>query len=412
MRFLKVWQRLLGVERTVVEGVVFDEDDEVIVASLRVRKGAKRRCGVCQARCPGYDNGDGRRRWRTLDLGTIPTYLEADAPRVACPSHGVVVASVPWARHGAGHTYAFDDQVAWLATNTSKSAVRQLMRVTWRTVGSIVVRVVADARAAKDPLAGLRRIGIDEISYKKGHRYLVVVVDHDTGVLVWAKPGRDKATLESFFDALGPERCGAIRFVSADAAEWISEVVGRRCPNATRCMDPFHVMQWCTDALDEVRRDVWNAARKGGMKELATELKGARYALWKNPEDLTGRQAAKLAWIARTNAPLYRAYLLKEQLRVVFQLKDIRGVALLGKWLAWAYRSKIPAFVDLARTIRRHRVAIEAALIHGLSNARVEAVNTKIRLLQRVAFGYRDPEALIAMAMLDLGGCCPPLPGR
>jgi transposase len=131
-----------------------------------------------------------------------------------------------------------------------------------------------------------------------------------------------------------------------------------------------------------------------------------------DPYDLTDNQTAKLAWVARANAPLYRAYLLKEQLRVVFQLKDVRGIALLGKWLGWASRCKIPAFVDLARTIRKHREAIEAALTNGLSNARVEAVNTKIRLLQRVAFGYRDPEALIAMAMLDLGGCCPDLPGR
>lgn len=412
MRSAKVWQRLLGVERTVVETVEFDEEDEAIVASVRPRKGARRRCGLCQRRCPGYDQGEGRRRWRALDLGFIPAYLEADAPRVSCPEHGVVTASVPWARHGAGHTHPFDEQVAWLATHCSKLAVTELMRVAWRTVGSIVSRVVADARAARDPLEGLVRIGIDEVSYKKGHKYLVVVVDHDSGALVWAKAGRDKKTLEAFFDALGDERCAKIRLVSADGAEWIADVVKERCVNATRCMDPFHVVQWCTDALDEVRRDVWNAARKGGMKALAGDLKGARFALWKNPQDLTERQKAKLAWVAKTNAPLYRAYLLKEQLRQVFGLRGELGIALLKAWLAWASRSKLPSFVELARTIRKHRRAIEAALTNGLSNARVESVNTKIRLLQRVAFGYRDPEALIAMAMLDLGGCCPALPGR
>ena len=413
MQMAKVWQRLLGVERTVVESVVFDEDDEVIVASVRPRKGAgKRRCGRCGRRCPGYDRGDGRRRWRTLDLGAIPAYLEAEAPRVDCPEHGPTVVQVPWARHGAGHTRAFDDQVSWLATHCSKSAVTQLMRVAWRTVGSIVTRVVADARAERDPFENLTRIGIDEISYKKGHKYLIVVVDHDTGALVWAKAGRDKKTLRAFFDALGEERCANVKLVSADGAEWIAGVVAERCTNAVRCMDPFHVVQWCTDALDEVRRDVWNAARKGGMKALAGEMKGARYALWKNPEDLTEHQKAKLAWVAKANAPLFRAYLMKEQLRQVFRLRGDAGIALLKAWLAWASRSKIAAFVELARTVRKHRAAIEAALTHGLTNARVESVNTKIRLLQRVAFGYRDPEALIAMAMLDLGGCCPDLPGR
>jgi transposase len=145
---------------------------------------------------------------------------------------------------------------------------------------------------------------------------------------------------------------------------------------------------------------VWNAARHDGMTALTSDLKGARFALWKNPEDLSVNPQAKLL-------------LLKEQLRQVFKLRgEAGGIALLKAWLAWASRSKIPAFVELARSLRNYRAAIEAALTHGLSNARVESVNTKIRLLQRVAFGYRDPEALIAIAMLDLRGCFPPLPGR
>ena len=151
MQFAKVWQRLLGVERTVVERVVFDEDEGAIVASVRPRKGATRRCGVCSRRCAWYDRGEGRRRWRALDLGAIPAYLEADAPRVSCPTHGVVVVAFPWASHRARHTRDFEDQVAWLATHTSKTAVVELMRVAWRTVGAIITRVVADARAAAPP---------------------------------------------------------------------------------------------------------------------------------------------------------------------------------------------------------------------------------------------------------------------
>src|SRR5205085_5186567 len=172
-----------------------------------------------------------------------------------------------------------------------------------------------DARAARDPFEGLERIGIDEISYKKGHSYLTVVVDHDTGRLVWAAPGRDKKTLSGFFDLLGEARSSRIRLVSADAAQWIGDVVAQRCPNATLCLDAFHVVAWATDALDVVRRDVWNDARRAGQTGHARELKGCRFALWRNPEDLTARQGAKLAWIAKTNRRLYRAYLLKEQLR-------------------------------------------------------------------------------------------------
>ncbi len=412
MRSTMLWARLLGLVKAVVESVEFDDDGECIVVSVRPRKGAKRRCGRCQKRCPGYDQGDGRRRWRALDLGTIRAYVEADSPRVRCADHGVVAAQVPWARHGAGHTYAFDDTAAWLVTHCSKSAVRDLLRVAWRTVGSIVTRVVADAEATTDRFANLARIGIDEISYKRGHKYLTVVVDHDSGVLLWAHPGRDQHTLGKFFDRLGDDRCAKITLVSADAAEWIGNVVGARCTNAELCLDPFHIVQWATKALDEVRREVWNAARRDGQKAVAKELKGARYALWKNPQDLTERQGAKLASIAATNQRLYRAYLLKEQLRQVFALKGAAGIALLDRWLKWARRCRIPSFVKLARAITEHRAGIEAALTHGLSNARVESINTKLRLLTRIAFGFRSPDALVALAMLDLGGLCPPLPGR
>lgn len=412
MRSTTLWARLLGLVKAVVEDVCFDDDDECVVVSVRPRKATKRRCGRCGRRCPGYDQGEGRRRWRALDLGTIKAFLEADSPRVRCPEHGVVAAQVPWARHGAGHTYAFDDTAAWLATHCSKSAVRDLLRVAWRTVGSIVTRVVADAEAGTDRFANLRRIGIDEISYKRGHKYLTVVVDHDTGVLLWAHDGRNRKTLEKFFDRLGEDRCAEIVLVSADAAEWIKTVVGARCKNAELCLDPFHIVAWATKALDEVRREVWNAARKEGQKTVARDLKNARYALWKNPEDLTARQGAKLALIAKTNVRLYRAYLLKEQFRQVFALKGDDGIALLDHWLKWARRCRIPSFVKLAKSITEHRAGIEAALTHGLSNARVESVNTKLRLLTRIAFGFRSPEALIALALLDLGGLCPPLPGR
>lgn len=225
--------------------------------------------------------------------------------------------------------------------------------------------------------------------------------------------GRSKKTLAAFFDDLGQARCAEIRLVSADAADWIGDVAAERCPQATRCMDPFHVAQWASRALDGVRRDTWNEARRAGQKAVAKELKGARYALWKNPEDLTERQQARLADIAKTNQRLYRAYLLKEQLRTVFHQDTAEAaIKLLDEWLAWASRSKLPAFVKLAQAIRKHKTRIHAALIHGLSNARVESMNTKLRLIMRRAFGFRSVEALIGLAMLAHGGLCPPLPGR
>jgi transposase len=409
VRGIRVWARLLGLRGAVIEDVGIGERGELVVAA-RPRWGERDRCGICGRRSPGFDLGDGRRRWRALDLGTTLAYVEADAPRVSCRRHGVVVCAVPWARHGARFTRAFEDQTAWLAVHCSKTAVAQLMRIAWRTVGAIIERVADEARGEVDLLADLTRIGIDEISHRRGQRYLTVVVCHDSGRLVWAAAGRDRKTVETFLDALGEERCQQIELVSADMAAWVAGPVAERCPQAELCLDPFHVVMLATDALDEIRREVWNQARRAGQTALAKDLKGARFALWKNPENLTDRQAAKLSDIQRTNARLYRAYLLKEQLRQIYRLPAEPAIELLERWLGWARRCRLTPFVKLARTITDQRAGIEAAIRHGLSNARVEAINTQIRLLTRRAFGFHSPDALIALAMLSLARLCPPLP--
>jgi transposase len=407
---------VLGVEHTVIESVELESDgrgQEVLVARVRVKAGAARRCSRCQRRCPGYDTSRDPRRWRGLDLGTTPVFLQAITTRVSCPEHGVVVAAVPWARPGSRFTTAFEDTAAWLVCHATLSVVAVLLRVAWRSVADIVTRVVADRAARTDRLAGLRRIGIDEISYRKGQRYLLVVVDHDSGRLVWAGRNRNATTLHRFFDDLGADRAGQLTHVSADGAQWIHDTVAARSPGAVLCLDAFHVVAWASEALDQVRRAMIARLRAGGHHDEATALKGSRWALLKNPPNLTGHQRTTLAGIAQANGGLYRAYLLKEQLRAIFQavaLADAR--ALLGGWIAWAQRCRLEPFVKLAKTIKKYRVLILNAVAHGLSNARTEATNTHLRLLTRRAYGYHSPEALIAMADLTRGGLCPPLPGR
>ena len=411
MRRRSVWKAAFGLRNAVVEDVWVEGEGRIVVS---VRPAAREldRCPHCRRRCPGYDLGEGRRRWRTLDVGVMLAYLEADAPRVRCKQHGVVVAAVPWARHDSSFTRQFEDQVAWLTVQASKTAVAELMRVAWRSVGWIITRVSDEALATRDLCSGLTRIGIDEISIRKGQRYLTVVVDHDTGRLVWAAPGRDRKTVEKFLDLLGTERCHQLKLVSCDMASWITGPVAERCPNAAVCYDPFHLVALATDALDEIRREVWNQARRDGQAQLARELKGARFALWKNPGNLTERQKLKLSRVQQLNQRLYRAYLLSQQLREIYRVPFADAAVLLDAWIAWARRCRLAPFVKLARTITEQRAGIEAAIRHGLSNARIEQVNTQLRLITRRAFGFHSPHAAIALAMLALGGLCPALPGR
>jgi transposase len=173
------------------------------------------------------------------------------------------------------------------------------------------------------------------------------------------------------------------------------------------------VVAWASEALDQLRRAMVNRLRAGGHHQEAAALKGSRWALLKNPPNLTGDQRATLAGIAKANGGLYRAYLLKEQLRAIFQAAELADArALLGGWIAWAQRSRLEPFVKLAKTIKHYQKLILNAVEHGLSNARSEATNTHLRLLTRRAYGYHSPEALIAMADLTRGGLCPPLPGQ
>jgi transposase len=241
----RVWARLLGLGAAVVEEVNFGDQGDVVVAA-RPRWRERDRCGVCRRRSPGLDLGEGRRRWRALDLGTMLAYVEADAPRVRCRDHGVVVCRPVGASRVALHALLRGPGgVAGGAT--LQEGRRRAAGIAWRTVGAICERVAAEAGGQRDLLAGLHWIGIDEISRRKGQRYLTVVVDHHTGRLMWASAGRDRRTVEAFLDALGPERCQQIELVSADMATWIAGPIAERCPDAVRCVDPFQVVQLATE---------------------------------------------------------------------------------------------------------------------------------------------------------------------
>ena len=207
--------------------------------------------------------GVGGERWI---LGTTRVFLEARAPRVQCREHGVIVAAVPWARHRAGHTRDFDDLAAWLAVRTSKSAVMELLRVAWRTVGSIVTRVNADIDAGGRPARG-SAADRDRRDLLQTRPPLSDRGRRPRHAATWCgpDPGRNDAALNVFFDELGPERSALLTHVSADMADWIARVVARRAPNAVRSADPFHVVAWAIDALDIERRRAWNASQRSSL---------------------------------------------------------------------------------------------------------------------------------------------------
>jgi transposase len=410
---VRVIRAVLGLDRaTVVESVDLEQDATVVVR-VRPRKGTPLRCGRCLREAPGYDQGDGRRRWRGLDCGALQMVVEADAPRLNCLFCGPTVIAVPWARHNARHTFEFDQTVAWLARFASRAIVATLMRVAWETVGSIIHRVMADAIAVNESrFEGVRRIGIDEISYRKGHKYLVVVYNHDTGTLLWVGQERKKTTLGQFFALLGEERCKKIKLVSADGADWISEMVHLNCPKAKLCLDPYHLVTWVNKAVDQLRGRLRRAAERDKAKDLAGLYSDSRWVVLKDPSRLSHEQKQTLAELTKINTPLFRAYLLKEKLRQILAQGGIERIPHFNLWLAWAIRSRIPEMVDLARRLRRYSTDIANTLRYGLTNGPVEGLNSRARQLINTARGFRNIDALKAMLQLGLGPHQPLLPRR
>lgn len=433
----KILRRVLALARTVVESV--EISDGSVVVDVRPHSRERLRCPACGARCAPYDAMPAPRLWRAMDLARSKCYLRYRPARVRCPEHGVRVEAVPWARPRSRFTRDFEDWVACLAVRCTASAVRELARVEWRTVGAVCARVFADLEAARGAgrFDGLRRIGIDETSYKKGHRYITVVVDHDRGRLVWAHEGTGTEVLSLFLDGLTREQRRGVEVVTADGARWIRGLVRRRCPNARWVMDPFHVVAWMNEALDDVRRGEWRAAKAawdaarpararpgrppGGappaalaLREEAEAIKGMRFALVKNPEDLTDAQRAKLdALKARSGSRLLRAWELKEDLRAVFRAGGAEEAArLLDDWLGRAAYCRIPQVVAVGRKVRRRRDDIVAAVELGVGNGRVEAINNKVKVTVRMGYGYRNIDNLCALLMLRCSDVRPALPGR
>jgi transposase len=316
---------------------------------------------------------------------------------------------VPWARPGSRYTRDFEAVVAWLAQQMAKKPIAGLMRIAWDTVGRIVTRVVAD-HLDERRLEGLVAVGVDEISYRRHHRYLTSVVDHRAGAIVWCAPGRNAATLQAFFDELGPERAKTIRAVSIDMSGGYEKAIRDSIPDAEIAFDPFHVVRLAQRAVDQVRRDEWNAHERSHTPK-GRWIKGTRWSLLKAPAKQSVAQLALLHEVQQANKALYRGFMLKEELRLLYQLDDPGlAPAHLDAWLAWASRSKLEPFVKLARTIRQHREGILAAIRLGLTNGRLEGLNSRIRLISHRSFGFHAAAPLIALVYLCCAGITINLP--
>jgi transposase len=453
VRITTAFNRLLDLTGVWVREVSFEPGRVVVTVALKRRR---LHCPKCSYSTPHRESKQHHDSvWRHLDLGVWRLEVHARLRRVRCPEHGALVEGVPFARYGARFTRDFEDLVAWLMTRTDKTAVCRLVRIDWETVGRIIKRV-GDELLPADRLNDLFEISLDEVAWRKGHRYLTLVGDHRQGCVVWGTEGKGQAAADEFFAALDPPpedppalagasswempaimvpfgagptvpvgegihgawlqpgseidprlfaRASRLTAVSMDMTGGYAKSVHEHAPQATIVIDNYHVVQLATTALDEVRREHWNELRQAGATEAAKEFKDARWSLLKNPADLTEQQAATLAAFHTAGGKVPRAWTMKEMVRAIFAagLSVAAVEKLIDRLLNRLSRSRLQPFVRLGRTIRKHKPGILAARRLKLSNARAEALNNKVKLIVRRAYGFHSARAALALILLACG---------
>ena len=455
MRVTSAFNRLLDLTGVWVKSVRFEPDRVVVRVALKRRR---LHCPKCSYTTPHRESKQHHDSvWRHVDLGARRRLeIRARLRRLRCPEHGALVEGVPFARYGARFTRDFEDLVAWLMTKTDRTATCRLVRIDWEPAGRIIKRV-GDELLPADRLGDLFEISLDEVAWRKGHRYLTLIGDHREGCVVWGTEGKGQADANQFFEALDPPpaedpsapvatsswepvpaimvpfgpcptvaagegihaawlepgieldpqlvaRASRLQAVSMDMTGGYAKSVRDHAPQATIVIDNYHVVALATKALDEVRRERWNELRALDPAT-AKEFKHARWSLLKNPEDLTDRQAQTLTALTASGGKLARAWALKEMVHEIFK----RGLTvaaverLIDRLLSRLSRSRLQPFVRLGRTIRKHREGILAARRLNLSNARAEALNNKVKLIVRRAYGFHSARAAVALILLACG---------
>jgi transposase len=406
VRVSTAFNRLLKIPGASVTNVSIGERDVEVMLRPKARL---LRCPCGKQVRGGYDRR--RRRWRHLDLGCCRLWLVYEIRRLDCPACGIRTEELPWARPGARHTRDFEDMVVWLAQRTDRTSVATLMRCSWETVTAIINRGVAELLDARR-LDTLYRIGVDEICYRHPHRYLTIIGDHDTGTVIDIQPGRSEESLTNFYTQQPNSTLATIEAVSMDVGKAYAVATGTQLPHATICFDPFHIMQWTNRALDRVYAE--SATGPGRALMTSRQWRSARWALRTGENKLTDDKRALVNQIARVNRRIGRAWTLKEQLRDLYRIQHPPEGARqhLRRWITAAKRSRIPAFVALGKRLNVYFDAVIAAVELGLSNALIEGINAKIRLINARGYGHHSAQTLTSMIYLTLGGIHPQLPTR
>jgi transposase len=375
-----------------------------LVVRVRPRKNGRPHCSGCGRPGPAYDRLE-ERRFEFVPLWGIVVFLAYRMRRVDCKRCGVTVEMVPWCDGKNRLTTTYRWFLAAWAKRLSWSEVGSIFRTSWDSVCRAVEHAVEWGLAHRD-LGALKAVGVDEVAWSRGHRYLTLVYDigGESRRLLAVAEERTEASLRSCLEGLGKTACERVAFVCSDMWRPYLKVIAERLGQAVHVLDRFHVMQKFGKALDEIRAEEAKRLRRDGYEPV---LKRSRWCFLKRPENLTDKQTVKLSELLRYNLRTVRAYLLREEFQRLWEYKSAWWAGkFLDEWIGRVMRSRLEPMKKVARTIRAHRpLILNWFRARGaVSSGAVEGLNNKVKLVTRKSYGFRTPQVAKLALMHNLGG--------
>ena len=401
MRDTDLYARILGVERP---WRVTDVDLRLSSGEVEVQveygPSERVRCPQCGSEARRYDSR--LRRWRHLPTCQYKTILAAQVPRVECPEHGVKTLSVPWSEPGSGFTALFEAVVIDWLREASILAVARRLDLTWDEVDGVMQRAVRRGLARRK-LTVPRRLGVDETSFQKRHEYVTVVADLEGGVVQHVADGHGKKALNAYYETFSDEELAHIEAVAMDMWGPYIAATMAALPAADEkiAFDKFHVAMHLGAAVDRVRRE-----ENRSLRELGDDtLKGTKHLWLYHPERVPEKSLVRFDQLVRKALKTSRAWMLKELAMEMWECRDRESARkIFTAWYSWAIRSRLDPIKRVARMIKRHLDGILNAIVAGVTNARLEGINTVIQGLKRSARGFRNRERFRNAIYFHLGG--------
>ena len=403
MKDRELYQRILGLESPwAVTDIELDEAGREVRVYVR-HGGTSLRCPECEAVCPGYDHR--RREWRHLDTCQFRTILVADVPRIQCSEHKVRAIAVPWSEPGSRFTALFEAlAISWMK-EAPLSAAARLLSLSWEQVAGIQSRAVARGLRRRESVEA-RKIGIDETSFQKRHEYVTVVADLESADVrvLHVADHRRKEALEGYYAQLTYAARERLESISMDMWEPYIAVTKEQVPGAETkiCFDKYHVASHLGDAVDRVRRAEHRELTGAGDER----LKKTKYLWLQNPENMSEeRWGGAFAALRASALKTARAWAVKEHAMMLWGYRT-RGWArrAWNRLIGWALRTRLEPVKKVGRMLRKYLWGILNAIVHGVTNARMESINARIQWVKRMACGFRNRDRFREAIYFHLGG--------